>query len=355
MKPINITGSERILITRADRIGDLLISTPVFEAIKKKYPKVFLAVLVLKENQSVVVGNPWIDEVIIFDKKGRHKNWIKTFFFGLSLRKQKFDIAIHLHATNRVNIISWAAGIPVRIGYKVVLGRHGRNDFLLTHKITELKWHGRKHEAEYNFDLLKFIHVPQPEEFKFFFPLVNQDLEDLTKLLPQGLIDRYVVFHPSASCVSKRWPSERFANVADRLAADYDVVPIIIGEDEGIFYAGEMESKMNCKVLNLSGKLRLGMLAWLLKGARLLVSNDSGPVHLAVAVGTPVISIFGRSQPGLSPTRWRPLSANGTYIHKDVGCVVCLAHKCEINFKCLTEILVDDVLKFVKEYEPILV
>ena len=356
MRIIDYSKIKKILISRTDRIGDVVLSTPVFSTIKAQYPNVHISAMVLKDTAPIVCGNPWIDEVIIFDKKGKHKNWLHTFFFGLDLRNQKFDVAIHLHATNRVNVVSWAAGIPVRIGYQVLQGKHGKNDFLLTHKIKEQKWQGKKHEAEYNFDLLKFIGVPQPEHLKLYFPLIQSDFNDLSRIAPtQSLGDRYVVFHPSASCISKRWPPERLAQVADHLRSRYGILPVIIGEAEGAQHAQKMQNMMKGKSLNLSQKLSLGMLGWLLKRARLLISNDSGPVHLAAAVGTPVISIFGRNQPGLNPVRWRPISERSSYIHKDVGCVVCLAHKCEINFKCLTELLVDDVLYVVKQYEPLLV
>ena len=112
---------------------------------------------------------------------------------------------------------------------------------------------------------------------------------------------------------------------------------------------------MKAKSLNLSGKLSLGTLGWLLKKAKLLVSNDSGPAHLATAVDTPVVSIFGRNQPGLNPIRWRPISERSAYIHKDVGCVECLAHKCQIDFKCLKEIKVEEVLEEARKYEPFFV
>lgn len=352
MKTLNLSGRERILITRTDRVGDLIISTPVFEAVKKKYPKSFLAVLVFKENEAIVRGNPWIDQVIVYDKSGKHQSWLSTFLFGLRLKKWKFDVVLHLHPTNRVNLISWLAGIKSRIGYQVILGRHGRNDFLLTHKIPEKKWQGKKHEMEYNFDLLKIIQVPLPEKARFYFPLHDEDFSELKKLFLGHLNNRYAVFHPSASCISKRWPIERMAEVADYLAAQHGILPVIIAEGEGVLHAQQMQNEMKSAAVNLAGQLTLGMLGWLLKGARLLVSNDSGPVHLAAAVGTPVISIFGRNQPGLSPARWRPLSENSSYLHKDVGCAVCLAHDCDIHFKCLSEISTTDVLDAVREYEP---
>lgn len=349
MNPINCTHIKRILISRTDRIGDVVLSTPVFQAVKNEYPNCHLAVLVFKETAPLVSGNPFVDQVVIYDKKGIHAGWRATVLFALKLRKERFDLVIHLHPTNRVHFISWLAGIPVRIGYQ------SNNHFLLTHAIEEKKWQGKHHEAEYNFDLLNLIHVSKPEVLSFHVPLQSADKKELEVLFPKKLSSRYVVFHPSASCVSKRWAPDRLAQVADRLARVYKIIPVIIGDDSGAPHAARMQEFMKERSLNLAGKLSLGMLSWLLKGARLLVSNDSGPVHMAAALGTPVISIFGRNQAGLSPTRWRPISAHSSFVQKDVGCVECLAHNCQIDFKCLKELTVEDVFEEAMQYEPFLV
>lgn len=350
MQPIPLSSIKKILVSRADRIGDVVLSTPVFRAIKERYPESYLAVLVLKETEAVVRGNPWLDEVIVYDKKGNEKSWWRTIKFGLALRKKQFDVAIHLHSTNRVHLLTWLARIPIRIGYQ------RKNHCLLTHAIEERKWQGRKHEAEYNFDLLHLIQVPQPDELKLYFPLHLSDRDELTKQMPKDFgWSHYVVFHPSASCVSKKWFPDRLARVADQLAQDYGVSPVIVGEGAGVGDASQMQKLMQSKSLNLSGKLTLGMLGWLLKGARLLISNDSGPVHMACAVGTPVISIFGRNQPGLSAIRWRPLSPRSSFLQKDVGCVECLAHHCQIDFKCLRELRAEEVIEEARRYEACLV
>jgi heptosyltransferase II len=349
MKPIDCTRIKRILVTRTDRIGDAVLSTPVFQAIKVQYPSCHLAAMVFKETAPLVLGHPSVDQVIIYDKKGIHAGWWATVLFALKLRKERFDLIIHLHPTNRVHFISWFAGIPVRIGYQ------SSNHLFLTHTIEEKKWQGRRHEAEYNFDLLNFIHISTPQILSLYVPLHSADKEELEGLLPKQPSNRYVVFHPSASCVSKRWAPDRLAQVADRLVRVYQITPVIVGEDLGMAHAVHMQEFMKEKSLNLAGKLSLGMLTWLLKGARLLISNDSGPVHIAAALGTPVISIFGRNQAGLSPLRWRPISANSSFVQKDVGCVECLAHHCQIDFKCLKELTVEDVFEEAKQYESFLV
>ena len=176
MPIIDCSRIQKILVTRTDRIGDVVLSTPVFPAIKRRYPKVCVAALVLKETEAIVRGNPWIDQVIVYDKKGRYRSWWQTIWFGWSLRKERFDLVIHLHPTNRVNIISWLARIPIRIGYQ------RKSHFLLTHVIEEKKWQGKKHEAEYNFDLLSLIDVPMPEQLELYFPLLRSDDEALSRI-----------------------------------------------------------------------------------------------------------------------------------------------------------------------------
>ncbi|OGW81138.1 MAG: lipopolysaccharide heptosyltransferase II [Omnitrophica bacterium RIFCSPHIGHO2_02_FULL_45_28] len=344
VQPITPSKLKRILVVRSDRIGDVILSTPVFSAIKEKYPHCYLAVLVDQSVETLVRGNPFVDEVIAYDKKGKHRSWWRTLWLGIGLRKYHFDLAIHLHPTNRVHILSWLAGIPIRIGYC------RKNHYLLTHSIEERKRLGKRHEAEYNFDLLQFIHIPAPHRLKLYVPLHPEDKNEL-KMLAPDLKDPYVVYHPSASCPSKIWPPERMAELANSLAHECGTFSVIVASGSGVNEANLMEMHLKQSYMNLGGKLSLGMLGWLLKGARLLVSNDSGPVHFASAVGTPVISIFGRNQAGLSPTRWKPLGERSSFVHKNVGCVECLAHDCKLGFKCLQELSVNDVLGEIKKLE----
>jgi heptosyltransferase-2 len=138
---------------------------------------------------------------------------------------------------------------------------------------------------------------------------------------------------------------ERFAAVADRLAAEHGVKICVVGgvglTDEA--QAAAMLAGMRQPALDLSARLTLGELAALLRRCDLLVSNDSGPVHMAAAVGTPVVDIFGRNQRGLSPARWGPLGDGHAVLHKEVGCVTCLAHRCDIEFLCLTSLSAEEV------------
>lgn len=327
----------------------MVLSTPVFKALREKFPNAYIAAMVLPKTKAIVEGNPYLDEVIVYDKEGSEKTWWETARFALRLGQRKFDVVVNLHATNRVHWVSFLAGIPERMGYQRKCG------FLLTRKIPDLKKQGLKHESEYNFDLLRLLEVPQPTHLELYFPLKDPDREKtVTALSERGLnywTDLYVVMNPSASCRSKVWRPERFAQVGDLLLEKYGFKVVLIGAAEDAAHSQNVSSAMRSTALNLTGRLSLGMLAWLLKGSRLVISNDSGPVHIAASVGTPVISIFGRNQAGLSPRRWGPLTEKGRVLQRDVGCVICLAHNCQIEFRCLEAVQVEDVLAGVAELE----
>ena len=344
----------KILVTRADRIGDLVLSTPVFKALKQKFPHAHLSCLTFLENRELVQGNPYLDEVILYDKRGSEKGVWGNLRFAAQIKKKKFDLVIHLHATNRMHWVSFLAGIPTRIGWNRKLG------WALTEAYPDHKVQGLKHEAEYNFDLLKSLEVPIPSEFETHFPLNGDALTSLQKLFDQKNISLKapkLILAPSASCLSKIWPAERFAAVADAIYEQTQLPIFLVGSRRDRVMISKVAELASAPVINLSGKLSLSMTGWLLKTATLLISNDSGPVHIATAVGTPVISIFGRKQPGLSPTRWKPLSPKAHYLWKDVGCDPCLAHQCEIHFLCLDAISKDEVMQvadvFLKPYQRV--
>ncbi len=331
----------RILITRADRIGDLVLSTPVFYELRKKFPKSYLAALSFLENREILEGNPYLDEVILYDKKGSEKNWIGQFFFARRIASKKFDIVIHLHATNRMHWMSWMAGIPARIGWQ------RKSAWTLTRAFADTKREGKKHEAEYNFELLAPLGMNAPEKPELYFPVTdkhNRSLEMLLKHLKVPADKPWVVLSPGASCPSKRWPAWKFGTLAERIAKNYHAAVLGVGTDADRPAMEKIKANMTAPFYDLSGHLSLGLLAALLQKSALLISNDSGPVHVASAVGTPVVSIFGRNQAGLSPRRWKPLGEKSKVVWKDVGCNPCLAHACQINFLCLDVISEQDVL-----------
>ncbi|MFA5286982.1 MAG: lipopolysaccharide heptosyltransferase II [Candidatus Omnitrophota bacterium] len=331
---------KRILIVRTDRIGDVLLSTPVIKAVREKYPQAFIAVMVSSYAKDIVEGNPYLDEVIIYDKAGKHKSWLRSIKFARNLDKKRFDLAIILHPTNRAHLLTFLAGIPKRVGYDRKLG------FLLTDRFAHTKERGEKHELEYNLDLLRDLEI-RAEDKNLFMPIKKESEEwanDFFKREGIKADDKLLAINPAASCPSKVWPPERFAKVADKLAQKYGFKILLVSSSKDLLIAQCVIKNMRSSVISLAGKTSLSQLASLLKRCSFFISNDSGPVHIASSVGTPVISIFGRKQNGLSPKRWGPVGAKDKVLHKDIGCIECLAHNCQKQFACLKAISVEDVV-----------
>ena len=331
----------KILLTRTDRIGDVVLSTPAIKAVRDKYPDAHIAFMVRPYAKDIVRGNPNLDEVIIYDKYGKERGFLSTVFFALALRKKKFDLAIMLHPTNRVHLIAYLAGVPERVGYDRRLA------FLLTKKVSHKKQEGKKHELEYTLDLLKVMEI-EAKDRELFLPIHENDIKRIEKFLEEYHVGKEVTLiavNPGASCPSKRWAPKNFAEVSDELAAKFKARILIVSDCANAEFAKSVAAGMKYEPVNLAGKTTVGELAALLSKCKLFVSNDSGPVHIASAVGTPVISIFGRKDPGLSPRRWGPRGDKSVVFHKDVGCDPCLAHNCKIDFKCLQAITPPEVLK----------
>lgn len=329
---------KRILIIRTDRIGDVVLSTPTITAARKAFPNAYIAVMVSPQTREIVNGNPSLNEVIAYDKKGV----FQTLCFAKYLKNKKFDLALILHSTNRVNLISFLAGIPKRVGYA-----RGKMDFLLTDRLPYKKRLGEKHEAEYSLDVLRSIGV-DARISQLVMPVRKENEENIDGLLKEsglGQGERIIVLHPGASCISKMWPQENFARVADILVEKFDARILLVSAPEHVRIGEGVRGLMKNRPVFLCGETSLGDLAALFKRTNLFISNDSGPVHIACAIGVPVISIFGRKDIGLSPERWGPLGNRSVALHKDVGCIQCLAHNCNKGFLCLKSVTVEEVIE----------
>ena len=350
-KPSNLQSaicnlqSPRILIVRTDRMGDVILSTPVIRALREALPKAYLGMMVDRANRELVEGHPDLDVVILYDKQGRQRGWWSTLQFAKVLRSHRFDTALILHSTNRIVLVSFLAGIHRRIGYA------RRLSWLLTDRLPYVKREGNRHELDYNLDLLRLLGI-QPLNRTLAIPTTPSNSEKVDVFFRQQGINPQrpiVVLHPGASCPSKRWPAERFARVADQVIERYGwQVVVVTGPQETAFGEG-VTVQMRQPAFQAFGVFSLGELACFLKRSKCLVSNDSGPVHLACAVGTPVVSIFGRWERGLSPTRWGPTGPNSISLHHDVGCRPCLAHRCSIGFVCLKAVTIEEVLAAIEQ------
>lgn len=304
---------KNILVIRTDRMGDVVLTTPVFKALRVSFPRAKISVLVQPAMKDLVQGNPFVDQVLVDDRRGRHKMVWGFFKLVRDIRRQKFDAAFIFHTKRRTNLLAFLAGIPSRIGY-----RDRKWGFLLTRQFTDERALGLKHEARYCMDIVDRLGL-ETVQLKPVVPL--EDLWEgwVERLLAANYsassIRRMVAVHLGASDPSKCWPVDSYARVLTALRrqnAHFEF--ILVGAADVRGPAAALKTRLDFSVFDLTGQTTVAQLASVLHRCRLLISNDSGPVHLADALGTPVISIFTRNQPGINPERWRPLGPQSCYL-----------------------------------------
>lgn len=339
LNDLTLSKKPKILVTRLDRIGDVMLSMPAIQAIRDTFPDAQICAMTRPSTAELLERHPAVNEVLVYryEKKGRHSGPIGNLRFIQEIARRKFDIAFILHPSYRSHFVPYFAGIPYRIGFD------SKIPFTLTERVPDRRAEGAKHESEYTLDVVRAFKVPIELKNKASFLLFQSDeiyLENTRPLL---------AVHAGASCDSKKWAKERFVEVSKQAIQLLDCDVVVVGGKEEKDLGSFLKKEIGGRVTDLTGQLSLTELAALLKKSRLLLSNDSGPVHIAAAVGTPTVCIFGRNQAGLSAKRWRALGSKHRVIQKDVGCVICLAHDCTINFECLKAIDSETVFKNVQE------
>jgi heptosyltransferase-3 len=344
MKKFDLTGNERFLVVRTDRIGDLVLSTPVPEAIKSHYPESLITMLVSPYAADVIKGNPNIDEVIVDDAGDQNKR-IKGFYVLLKeIRRRKFDVAILLKPTLRLSVLLFLAGVKHRIGtgfrfYQILF-----NQKVYMHRKVNLK-----HEVEYNLEMLnplgiisqrimpKIYVAPQEKE------LVRNIFNEF-KITPE---DTVVVIHPGSGNSSLNLPAKRFAEVADGLVEKMNAKIIFTGSDKEKNLLDSIKNKMQYESINLAGRTSIPQLTAVLQKCDVLISNSTGPMHLAAASGTPTVAIFCPIF-SAGPIRWGPYGEGHQVILPPVPvCFECKPKSCP-HYDCMKKIKADQIISRVE-------
>lgn len=302
---LNKIRFKNILVIRNDRFGEFLLNIPALRVLKETFPDSRLTLAVNPSVKDLAECVEYCDEVVLWGDS-----------FKKSLSKRKFDLCVVLNPTKEAHWAAFFAGIPVRVGY------HRKWGILLTHKIPDNKNLGLKHEVEYNLDLVGLItgNIKEIASSGLRLPR-NDKYEFLTKP---------VAIHPFTSDPVKQWPIERFYQLAKRISDEFNLKVLIVGKNEG---ADRGFDNLGGNIINLVDQTTLVELAQILKQCRLLISCDSGPMHLAAAVGTPVFALFRNDLVGKTAQRWGPWGEGHMVIEKSN----------------LLDITVDEVFQQVKE------
>ena len=331
------TGIKSILVRGTNWIGDVVMTLPALAAIRKKWPGARISVLAKPWVSEIYRLSPDVDQVIVFQEPGRHTGVRGKLRLAGELRKNPFDCAILLQNAIEAAILARLAGIPLRAGYN----SDGRG-LLLTHSVRRTKAVRRIHQIDYYLEMVSALGCTPAERS------VQLRLGDDYDGVAEKLFNDYGIeagrtligLAPGAAYgPAKMWFPERFASVVDRLIDDTGAQAILFGS------GGDKESTVavtrnarHC-LIDIAGKTNLKEAIALISRCGLFLSNDSGLMHVAGALGIPTVAIFGST----NPVTTSPVGEKSIVIHRDVPCSPCLKPICPTDFRCMDLIGAEEV------------
>lgn len=332
----------RLLVVNVNWLGDVIFSSPVFHALREAYPTAHIACLAPPRVREVVENIPQIDEMIVYDEQDRHKNPLAKLRLIGDLRKRHFDAAFLLHRSLTRAIVVFLAGIPRRIGYAT----KGRGMFL-TQRIKPAG--DGIHRCDYYLNVVRASGIPVREASTLLNVPADARARVKEILFSHGVKedDFLVVIHPGGNWDLKRWPRENFILLAQALTADFQARVVIAGGPPEAALAEEIASALKERPVVLAGQISLRHLIALMRRANLVISADSGPLHIASSVGSTVIGLFGPTRPEITGPRGQ---GRAFILGRDVGCNrgPCYDLRCPDNI-CMQAVTVEDVCDVIRQ------
>lgn len=332
-------GPQRVLIIQSAFLGDCLLTLPLLRDLKGLLPDCRITVLTQEKTADIFRHSPWVDEVLLDDKRGAHSGLRGPWRLAAQLR-DRFDLALIPHRSLRSALLAWLAAVPRRIGFASSAGR-----FLLTQAVP-FTW--LMHDLERNLALLQPLKPdirPRPGESVYVSKDHAAALALEKRLEEAGITakDRIVALHPGAAWATKRWLPERFAQVCRALTAGGNKVILVGGTPDRELCAGITRST---GAIDWCGKTDLNELKALMGRVSLFITNDSGPMHMATACGTPTLALFG---PTTRELGFFPYGPGHRVMEKGLACRPCGLHggrSCpEGHFLCMRMISAQEVLQ----------
>jgi heptosyltransferase I len=326
----------RVLIVKPSALGDVVHTMPVVRLLRRRWPRADLAWLIAPAFESLVGHHPDISRTIAFDRKGLSspdagpmivRDWIA---FGQRLADERFDLVLDFQGLIRSGLLSLATHAPVRVGFGYA---------------REMAWVGYTHRVESRgaerHAVERYLDIAEtfgcPREVVFDFATRAEDRDAVRSLL-HG-VGRYCVLAPGTNWLTKKWPIDNYARLAGRIEKELGLRCVVSGAADVVELARRLPT-----ALNLVGRTSLPQLVELMRSASLVVANDSGPMHIASAVGAPLVTIFGPT----NPVRTGPYSRTDTVVKLDIVCSPCYSRKCS-HVSCMNWLDVDSVFAACKQ------
>jgi len=340
---VNKETIKRILVRGPNWLGDAVMCEPALRGLRRLFPDAQIALLVKPAVADLFVGHPALTRVLTYDTKGRHAGLSGKWALAGQLRRQGFDLAVLFQNAFEAAFLTFLAGVPRRYGYAT----DGRS-LLLSDPVAAPDGRTLVHQVRYYWDLLKPLGLmgdPSAPELVVF----PEEERAMAGRFTQGGLtasDVVVGINPGSTYGgAKRWLPERFAEVTEQLcrtireSREQQVSVVIFGAKGEERLGQEIAARLSSRSLVLSGATTIRELMAAVKRCAMLLTNDTGPMHIASAFQVPVVAIFG-------PTDWRTTSPFGSahaIVRQPVDCAPCLLRECPIDHRCMTRVSVEQV------------
>ena len=339
MKPGERGAVRKLLIRAVNWVGDAIMTTPAMGLIRENFPQAEITLLANPLVSQLFSHHPSIDQVITFYRNGIHRGISGRLRLATEIRKQGFDTVIILPNSFDSALVPWLAGIPVRLGKS----SDGRG-LLLTGRYHPTWQALAGHEVEYYCELVRHFDITGQAGMPRILTTPEEDRNAAVTLSGSGIHpeDTVLGINPGAAFGSaKRWYPERFAEVASRLAGEWNAKVVIFGGPVETEIAAAIENRLSgVTCLNMAGKTSMRELLALIRRCDFFITNDSGPMHIAAAFGVPLVGIFGPTD----HTGTAPYSDRAVIVRKEFECAPCKLRSCPTDHRCMTAVTADDVV-----------
>jgi lipopolysaccharide heptosyltransferase I len=329
-----IPPPQRILVFKPSAIGDVVHTLPILNLLKRRWPKAKVSWLITPICAPLVEGHPQVDEVIVFNRKRYGHAWrsptasLAFYRFIQGLRERRFDWVVDFQGLFRSGWMTWATGAPVRVGFDDA--REGAPWFY-THAVPSGGW-WQQHAIGRYLHLAAALGCPM-EPVEFQFAVDDADRAAVADMLAG--VEKYAVVIPGTNWATKRWPAEKFGQLVGPLKDRFGLQTVICGGPGDAAAAAQIPG-----AINLVGRTTLRQTIALLERAELVIANDSGPMHIACALGRPLVALYGPTSPVLTG----PYGRLETVARLDLPCSPCFSRTCS-HQSCLKWLEIEPVLR----------
>ena len=344
---------ENILIVKLSAIGDVIHTLPALNALRQHFPRARITWLVEAAAASLLEGHPALDRVLVSQRKhwleglsgpGRRRHLKAIVAFIKKLRDTRYDLIFDFQAALKGGILIALARGRRKIGFGRGLEHQEYSYLFLNETVPAVDM--EIHALTRGLMLLEQVGIPAGE-ITYNLSISPQERERVSRMLVEGGLRRrvpMVAINPVAQWETKLWDNGRFAALADRLIEQHDVTVVFTGGLPDKEIVGDIVNRMHCRALDLTGRTTLKALAAVYEQAALLVSTDTGPMHLGAAVGVPVVALFGPT----APWRTGPFGPGHRVVRANPGCAPCFKRRCPTR-DCMAGITVDRVMAEIEQ------